>query len=673
MAAPGPCRRLKTRRRTGRANTTTPLRVVPEDVAPETHSGIAVTVQNAFWTGDEATLSWEEKRGTEEFTFGYALTVHKAQGSQWDSVIVFDEAAAFREGRLALALHRRDPRGVEPHHRDLKEPRMNIYVPLSALHPGGEIDSRSTGLKDGLKELAASIEAHGLILPLAVRDIGDGGYQVVDGNRRLEALKMLAKRKKLAKDASIAVNVIEADDGKAREASLAANIVREPLHPVDQFEAFAALAAAGQTAAQIAGRFGITERHVRQRMALGALHPDIRAEWRKGKIDQHSAEAFTIARDTVEQKKAFEELKKKGHLYAHMIRSRLGANQDVAGALRAIGLDAYRAAGGSVIEDLFGDNNVIGDPDLVRRLYAEALKAECDRYLAQGWAFALDEATVTDAWRWPKIELRDLANEAEQARIETIDARLDEISSAKEATDVERDEKQRLSAEREAIEAAIMARGASPEVRATAGILVSPRFDGPGFDAPIVRRPQDAAKPKAAPGRQRRAGGWRRGGTGRADDQQRARREAERAVDGRDGADPGDLSPPRARGCCRGARHELCRRLPPRSCRRAACPTRCRKGTAWSFSTFRRRSPRFATCRPRPFSKSSRRSSPHRSTCAPHPPRRWRTIATTAAARARFSRECRPTTTSGRRARSSMLRPISMACRSRCAMPRSTR
>ena len=39
------------------------------------------------------------RRGSDEFDFGYALTVHKAQGSQWDDVVLFDESFAFREHR----------------------------------------------------------------------------------------------------------------------------------------------------------------------------------------------------------------------------------------------------------------------------------------------------------------------------------------------------------------------------------------------------------------------------------------------------------------------------------------------------------------------------------------------------------------------------------------------
>ena len=39
------------------------------------------------------------RRESDEFTYGYALTVHKAQGSQWDDLVLFDESYAFREHR----------------------------------------------------------------------------------------------------------------------------------------------------------------------------------------------------------------------------------------------------------------------------------------------------------------------------------------------------------------------------------------------------------------------------------------------------------------------------------------------------------------------------------------------------------------------------------------------
>lgn len=58
-----------------------------------------VSVLSEFFAGTEDTLQPFERRGYDEFTYGYALTVHKAQGSQWNNVVLFDEGSAFREHR----------------------------------------------------------------------------------------------------------------------------------------------------------------------------------------------------------------------------------------------------------------------------------------------------------------------------------------------------------------------------------------------------------------------------------------------------------------------------------------------------------------------------------------------------------------------------------------------
>jgi exodeoxyribonuclease V len=71
----------------------TRLTLAPEDGGKHR---VDICVRNEFWTGDEGALDYESKRGTQEATFGYALTVHKAQGSEWSNVVLFDESKAFR-------------------------------------------------------------------------------------------------------------------------------------------------------------------------------------------------------------------------------------------------------------------------------------------------------------------------------------------------------------------------------------------------------------------------------------------------------------------------------------------------------------------------------------------------------------------------------------------------
>lgn len=60
---------------------------------------VEVSVPTAFFEGREEEMDWKERRRFDQFDYGYALTVHKSQGSQWDNVMVFDESAIFGEDR----------------------------------------------------------------------------------------------------------------------------------------------------------------------------------------------------------------------------------------------------------------------------------------------------------------------------------------------------------------------------------------------------------------------------------------------------------------------------------------------------------------------------------------------------------------------------------------------
>lgn len=59
-----------------------------------------VRVREEFFIGGEGAIPWQELRGTQQFTYGYALTCHKSQGSQWDNIIIFDEARSFGEDAI---------------------------------------------------------------------------------------------------------------------------------------------------------------------------------------------------------------------------------------------------------------------------------------------------------------------------------------------------------------------------------------------------------------------------------------------------------------------------------------------------------------------------------------------------------------------------------------------
>jgi ParB/RepB/Spo0J family partition protein len=148
------------------------------------------------------------------------------------------------------------------------------HIPLVQLVPSPD-NVRKTGSLNGIKELADSIAAHGLLQNLQVRKAASGKFEVVAGGRRHAALKLQAKKKALAKDAPIACNVL--DDEDAAEISLAENEMRQAMHPADQFEAFKALIDSGHGIEDTAARFGVAPTVVRQRLKLAAVSPKLMA------------------------------------------------------------------------------------------------------------------------------------------------------------------------------------------------------------------------------------------------------------------------------------------------------------------------------------------------------------------------------------------------------------
>lgn len=73
------------------------LEVSPEELIGEYSGPQSATVRREFFEGREAEIDQWERRETDEFTYGYAITCHKSQGSEWKSVVVFNEGGVFRE------------------------------------------------------------------------------------------------------------------------------------------------------------------------------------------------------------------------------------------------------------------------------------------------------------------------------------------------------------------------------------------------------------------------------------------------------------------------------------------------------------------------------------------------------------------------------------------------
>jgi exodeoxyribonuclease-5 len=75
------------------------LQIKPDEDLGEGEATVKVAVRPECFTGALEDIPWLERKPFDEFDFGYVLTVHKAQGSQWDDVVLFDESAVFGESR----------------------------------------------------------------------------------------------------------------------------------------------------------------------------------------------------------------------------------------------------------------------------------------------------------------------------------------------------------------------------------------------------------------------------------------------------------------------------------------------------------------------------------------------------------------------------------------------
>jgi ParB family chromosome partitioning protein len=245
-------------------------------------------------------------------------------------------------------------------------------------------------------ELAESIARRGLIQSLHVRPvIGEDGaetgkFEVPAGGRRYRALELLVKQKRLAKSAPVPCIVSAADDSVLiDEVSLAENIERAPLHPLDQFRAFHAMREKGMTEEAIAAAFFVDVKVVKQRLRLVTVAPVLLEVYAADEMTLEQLMAFTISSDHARQTQVWEAVKNSWSKEPYQIRRMLTETAVRASdkRVRFLEIAAYEAAGGYVLRDLFqqDDGGWLQDPVLLERLVGDKLKAEAETIAAEGW------------------------------------------------------------------------------------------------------------------------------------------------------------------------------------------------------------------------------------------------------------------------------------------------
>jgi ParB family chromosome partitioning protein len=300
--------------------------------------------------------------------------------------------------------------------------REDVLVPLDRLELSDANVRQVTG-EQSLAELAALIEAQGLLNRLSVVALPDGHFAVVAGGRRLRAMRLLVEQGKW--HASQPVECKVHDPALALQVSLAENSGREPMHPADQMEAFRRLVEhGGLSVTQVAGRFGVSALTVERRLRLARLAPRFIAMYRANEIEPDQLQALALTEDHAAQQAVWESLPSYDRS-AYRIRQAIMAEACCADSklARFVGLDAYEAAGGTVRRDLFASTEdlcsiFLDNPTLLLGLAMDKLRGAAAAVQAEGWSWVdcaldTDSATLRGYGREAQDEREPTAEEAQ--------------------------------------------------------------------------------------------------------------------------------------------------------------------------------------------------------------------------------------------------------------------
>ena len=368
-----------------------------------------------------------------------------------------------------------------------------------------------------IEELAEDIARRTLLQSLNVRPVLDaeaaetGMFEIPAGGRRYRALELLVKQKRLAKTAPVPCVVRDpGTDILGEDDSLAENIQRAPLHPLDQFRAFQALREKGRSEEDIAAAFFVGVNVVKQRLRLASVSPTLLDLYAEDGMSLEQLMAFTVTADHTRQEKVWQAISGSWQKEPYQIRRMLTEKTVRASDRRAVfvGLDAYEAGGGVVLRDLFqsDDGGWLEDVALLDGLFAEKLKTEAEKIAAEGWKWievALDfPYGHTRGLRALEGVAADLSPD-EQATIDALNAEYAKLEAEYDGADELPDEVDERLGEIETALAAFDDRPVTfdPADIARAGVFVSVDAEGAlSVDRGYVR-PEDEA-PIVEPGQE---------------------------------------------------------------------------------------------------------------------------------------------------------------------------
>ena len=174
-------------------------------------------------------------------------------------------------------------------------------LPIYKVEPNPD-QPRQNFDEEELQALADSITVHGIIQPLTVREMPNGYYQIIAGERRWRAARM-------ANLSDVPAVIIEADDKKAMELALIENLQRQDLNPLEEALGYQTLMNEyGLTQEEAAGRVGKSRPAVANALRLLGLCPEVQERVRKGELSAGHARAILQLKSEKKQQEAAQKI-----------------------------------------------------------------------------------------------------------------------------------------------------------------------------------------------------------------------------------------------------------------------------------------------------------------------------------------------------------------------------
>lgn len=382
-------------------------------------------------------------------------------------------------------------------------------VPYCKLRPSPRNVRAGVPLDDGIPQLAATIEAEGVLQNLLVTEHGRGRrlvFEVEGGRRRHAALDLLFSQGKIKKDYPVPVK--RTTVARATCVSLVENL-HEALHPVDELAAFRRLIdEEGRSIEEIALTFRVAPIVVQRRLKLANVAPRFLDLFRSGEVDLEHLMALAITDDHERQCAVWDGLPEYSRS-ARSLRDALTETEVDAArdpVARYVGLAAYEKAGGPVRRDLFIDDHegFMLDAALLHRLAQAKLDKRVAALQAEGWEWVearirLDYSERTSFQQMGTVRRELSKAEAKKiARLEQAIEALRVVADSEDedaASDEQIDQLDALEAELRELDEELQI--PDPQQQAYAGAIVTIGKDGKAETLRGLIRPADKRRAQA--------------------------------------------------------------------------------------------------------------------------------------------------------------------------------